>query len=167
MPGKRAQMKKKHLFIIYFICLILQLTVVRHLAVWGTAPDLILVLTIVFSFFYEDFYGVFFGVLFSILRDICVAPAAGISGVMLFLIGLALQFARFAVYRDNKLILFVVCTLCTAVYYAGCWGLSVLLLQYPVSFLAAAVKIPAAIVWNYVLLLVVCHFARKTRGFTV
>ena len=160
-------MKKIHLFIVYLISLVLQLTVVPHLAVAGTSPDLILVLTIVFSFFYEDFNGIFFGIAFSILRDICVGPAAGISAVMLFLIGISLQFARFAVYRDNKVILFFVCTMCTAVYYAGGWGLSVLLLQYPISFLVAAAKIPVAIVWNYIVLLGVCHFARKTDGFTV
>ena len=160
-------MKRTSLFLIYFVCSILQITIVPHFSLFGTSPDLILVMTIVFSFFYENFNGVIFGVIFGIIRDICVGPAAGVSAAMLLLIGGGLQLVRFAVYRDNKLILFFICALCTVVYYLGCWGIVMLLLEYRVAFASMIMKIPVAVFWNYAVLLATCHFARKTEGFTV
>ena len=165
-------MKKLPLFFIYLICFILQITVMHHFTFFGSTqfascPNLILVLTIVFSFFFEDFNGVAFGVIFGILQDMCVGPAGGISALMLFAIGITLQFVRFAVYRDNKFILFFVTAVCTAVYYAGYWCIATLMLETDVSFLYAVSKIPVSVVLNYIALLVVCHFARKTKGFRV
>lgn len=165
-------MKKLPLFFIYLICLILQITVMHHFTFFGStqfgaSPNLILVLTIVFSFFFEDFNGVVFGVLFGILQDICVGPAAGVSGLILFAIGTGLQFVRFAVYRDNKIILLFVTAVCTALYYAGYWCVVTLMLESGITFLHVMAKVPVSIVLNYIALLVVCHFARKTSGFTV
>lgn len=165
-------MKKLPLFFIYLVCFILQITVMHHFTLFGStrfgaSPNLILVLTIVFSFFFEDFNGVVFGVLFGILQDICAGPAAGVSGLMLFAIGMGLQFVRFAVYRDNKIILLFVTAVCTAVYYAGYWCIIALMLESGLSFLYVMAKVPVSIALNYIALLIVCHFARKTDGFTV
>ena len=160
-------MKRKQLFIIYLICFILQITIMHHFTICGTSPDLLLVLVMVFSFFYEDFNGLAFGILFGILRDICVGPAAGVSSIMFFIIGLGLQLVRFAVYRDNKFILFLVTAVCVSLYYMGCLAIVTVLLEMNISLMSVAVRLPAAIVWNYVTLLIVCHFARKTHGFKV
>lgn len=164
-------MKRLPLFFIYLICFILQITVMHHFTFFSStqfasSPDLILVLTIVFSFFFESFNGIAFGVLFGLLRDLCVGPAAGISALMLFFIGLLLQLTRFAVYRDNKIILLFVTALCTSFYYVGYWAVSMLMLESNLSFVLAVSKIPVSIVLNYLAVLIVCHFVRRTEGFT-
>jgi rod shape-determining protein MreD len=139
----------------------------HHFTVFGTAPNLLLVLTIVFSFFFEDFNGVVLSVLFGLLLDICIGPAAGISALIFLCIGMGLQFVRIGIYRDNKIILLFFTAVCTALYYAGYWLIAILLLESDISFIYAMIKVPVSIVFNYIILLIVCHFARKADGFTV
>lgn len=160
-------MKRIKLFLVFLLCFLLQVTVCRFLGVFGTAPNLILALVIIFSFFFDDFDGIIMGTIFGFIHDICFGPVIGISALVYLAIGMILRFVKIGVYRDNKIILFFLTLICTAVYYAGCWVLSGVMLDMGMNFIYVMKKVPVAIVWNYIVLLVVYYFARNKKGFTV
>lgn len=160
-------MKEFKLFVIFLLCFLLQSTVMQHFSILGVSPNLILVLTIVTSFFFENYNGLILGAFFGIMQDISFGQVIGFSGLIYMCIGMGLQFLRLSVYRDNKITLFFVTALGSAIYALMLWGLNFLAL--PLSYSAGEVlmSLPVSILWNYVCLLVAVHFARKTEGFTV
>lgn len=160
-------MKRLELFFIYLAALILQITVMRHFTIFGVSANLLLALTVVYSFFFQNFNGIIFGAAFGMVLDICTGPAAGISSLLFFFIGMGLLVTRIGVYRDNKLILLAVTAITTFLYYAGYWIISVLLLQSGLHFLYVMQKVPPAIVLNYIVIIIVYLFARKKKGFTI
>ncbi len=155
------------MIVFFFIALILQGTAVRYLSIFGAVPDLILVLTTIYAFFYDDYEGALIGTGFGILQDICYGEIAGASGLMLLLISLLLKVIQTRVYRNNKMVLFIVTAIVTALYLWGLWLLETVLIQSGMSLTAVMQRIPLSIVWNYVVLVVISHFERKHERFMI
>ena len=94
-------MKNFKLFLVFFICFIVQSTLLSHFSILGVSPNLILVLLMVFSFYFEDYSGIVFGVIFGIMQDIAFGQVIGFSAFIYFCIGMALKYVCIRVYRDN------------------------------------------------------------------
>ena len=62
-------MRNFKLFLAFLICFIFQSTLLRNFSVFGVAPNLILVLLIVFSFYFENYIGLILGVAFGMMQD--------------------------------------------------------------------------------------------------
>lgn len=160
-------MKEFRLFVIFLLCFLLQSSLLQHVSVFGVSPNLILVLVIVYSFFFENYNGLILGAVFGIMQDISFGQVIGFTGLVYMCIGMCLQFLRLSVYRDNKITLLFVTGICSAVYALMLWGLNALALPLSYSVQEVLLSLPVAVIWNYICLIVIVHFVRKTEGFTV
>ena len=137
------------------------------MAVFGVTPNILLVLTIIYSFFFERIDGLIISVIFGIVQDLFFGQVIGISALIYLLIGILLKLVRTVVYRDNKILLLLVVALSTLTYTAAYWLLNDMMLQGSMSLVYSLKRVPVSIVWNYVILLVLLPLARKRKGFTV
>ncbi len=160
-------MDKVKLILIYIIAFLLQCTVFNAVAVFGVTPNILLVLTIIYSFFFERIDGLIISVIFGIVQDLFFGQVIGISALIYLLIGILLKLVRTVVYRDNKILLLLVVALSTLTYTAAYWLLNDMMLQGSMSLVYSLKRVPVSIVWNYVILLVLLPLARKRKGFTV
>ena len=139
-------MDKLKLFLIYTVSFLLQCTVLNTVAVFGITPNILLVLTIVYSFFFQKMDGIVFSILFGLIQDMFFGQVVGISPLIYFAVGMLLKMVRSVVFRDNKLLL--------------------MMLQADMSLIYWLKSVPVSIVWNYIVLLLLLPVARKRRGFT-
>lgn len=159
-------MEKFKLFLIYLISFLLQCTVINCVAVAGVTPNILLVLTIVYSFFFRDADGIVFSVIFGLFQDMFFGQVIGISALTYFMTGMILRMARGGVYRDNKLLLAILTAAFTLFHTVSVWFLSRMMLQTDLSLLFWLKQVPVSILLNYIVLLIILPAARKRRGFT-
>ena len=93
---------KLKLILIYAAAFLLQCTVFNAVAIFGVTPNIVLVLTVIYSFFFEKLDGLVIGVIFGIIQDIFFGQVIGISALIYLLIGLLLKLVRTGVYRIIK-----------------------------------------------------------------
>ncbi len=159
-------MEKLKLFLIYLAAFLLQGTVLNAVAVFGVTPNILLVLTIVYTFFFKDFQGLTLSVIFGILQDVFFGQIIGVSALIYLAVGMLLKFWR-NVYRDNKILLLVITVICTAGYALLECGIYMMMQQRSISLLYVMKRVPLSVVWNYIVLLAVLPLARKREGFKV
>ena len=159
-------MDKLKLFLIYTVSFLLQCTVLNTVAVFGITPNILLVLTIVYSFFFQKMDGIVFSILFGLIQDMFFGQVEGISPLIYFAVGMLLKMVRSVVFRDNKLLLILVTAAATLFYTAAYWALNSMMLQADMSLIYWLKSVPVSIVWNYIVLLLLLPVARKRRGFT-
>ena len=159
-------MDKLKLFLIYTVSFLLQCTVLNTVAVFGITPNILLVLTIVYSFFFQKMDGIVFSLLFGLIQDMFFGQVVGISPLIYFAVGMLLKMVRSVVFRDNKLLLILVTAAATLFYTAAYWALNSMMLQADMSLIYWLKSVPVSIVWNYIVLLLLLPIARKRRGFT-
>ena len=159
-------MDKLKLFLIYTVSFLLQCTVLNTVAVFGITPNILLVLTIVYSFFFQKMDGIVFSILFGLIQDMFFGQVVGISPLIYFAVGMLLKMVRSVVFRDNKLLLILVTAAATLIYTAAYWALNSMMLQADMSLIYWLKSVPVSIVWNYIVLLLLLPVARKRRGFT-
>lgn len=160
-------MDKLKLFFLYLVSFLLQCTVLNALAVFGTTPNILLVLTIIYSFFFKGYDGIVFSVLFGLVQDMFFGQVVGISPLIYFAAGMLLKLIRSGVYRDNKLLLILVTAVSTLFYTMAYWALNSMMLQTDMSLVYWLKSVPVSIIWNYIVLLILLPAARKKRGFTI
>ena len=159
-------MDKLKLFLIYTVSFLLQCTVLNTVAVFGITPNILLVLTIVYSFFFQKMDGIVFSILFGLIQDMFFGQVVGISPLIYFAVGMLLKMVRSVVFRDNKLLLILVTAAATLFYTAAYWALNSMMLQADMSLIYWLKSVPVSIVWNYIVLLLLLPIARTRRGFT-
>ena len=160
-------MEKLKLFLIYAVSFLLQCTVLNTVAVFGITPNILLVLTIVYSFFFKKMDGIAFSILFGLIQDMFFGQIVGISALIYFAVGMLLKMMRSIVFRDNKLLLILVAAAATLFYTVAYWALNCMMLQADMSLVYWLKSVPVSIVWNYIVLLLLLPLARKRRGFTI
>jgi len=113
-------MKYKYSFIIFFICFIIQSSLMHHFSFFGVAPNLILCLVIIFSFLYDSYHGVIFGPIFGLIQDMFFSEIIGVAAISYLLISLiSLELNRYF-YRESYasiLIASLVGTSCYGLFY--------------------------------------------------
>lgn len=98
-------MDKLKLFLIYTVSFLLQCTVLNTVAVFGITPNILLVLTIVYSFFFQKMDGIVFSILFGLIQDMFFGQVVGISPLIYFAVGMLLKMVRSVFFRVIKLLL--------------------------------------------------------------
>jgi rod shape-determining protein MreD len=92
------------LFLVFFVALILQTTILPILQVDGMIPDLLLVLIIFFALFTGSFWGVVIALTVGLVEDLVGARYLGLSALAGFLIAYLVGYLEGMVYKDNFLL---------------------------------------------------------------
>ena len=160
-------MDKLRLVLIYTAGFLLQCTVFNTIAVLGVTPNVILMMTVVYSFFFKKMDGLAIGVVFGILQDMLFGQIIGISALIYLILGIILKFMRTVVFKDNRILLLFVVIFSTLFYTLAYWLLSCVMLQTDLSLLYSLKRVPISIVMNFIVLLLIVPIAKKRRGFTI
>ena len=160
-------MDKLRLVLIYTAGFLLQCTVFNTIAVLGVTPNVILMMTVVYSFFFKKMDGLAIGVVFGILQDMLFGQIIGISALIYLILGIILKFMRTVVFKDNRILLLFVVIFSTLFSTLAYWLLSCVMLQTDLSLLYSLKRVPISIVMNFIVLLLIVPIAKKRRGFTI
>ncbi len=148
----------------FFIALILQITFTDVIAVMGTGPDLILILTIVLCYMYEDSYpALACATVAALMHDLLLSPYTGIYALSVLLTGILVRLSSRIFNRDNPLPL-------TGVLAAGTFICG--LIQWIIyvmgpekgSILVMLRTQPVEIIYDLVLGILLFYAIRKVRG---
>ncbi len=120
-------MRYRYSFLIFFIALILQSTVMNHFRVFNMSPNLILCLVVIFSFLYEGNHGILWGILFGLVADVCFAEIIGIAALCNFVVALILMEMKRLLYKDSIISLMIVSLIGTTVYALLYWSVNAIL----------------------------------------
>ena len=97
-------MSIKKMIIAYVIAFFLQITFNNMIAVMGTGPDLILILTMVLCYMYADSYpALICGTVFAFIHDLILSSHIGIYALAVLLTGVFVMFIRRFFNRENVL----------------------------------------------------------------
>ena len=97
-------MNIKNLIIAYAAAFLLQITFTDTIAIMGTGPDLMLILTIVLCYMYADCYPVIIcSTAFAFLHDLLLSQYTGIYALAMLATGVAVMFASRFFNRENPL----------------------------------------------------------------
>ena len=161
-------MKYRYSFCAYVVAFIMQSTLLHNLSFFGVAPNLILILTIVFSFLFSEKHGIIFGVPFGLLSDLSFSQVIGISALCYFLIALTIEGLKKSIYRDNAISVIFISSFGTFLYNILYWGISGIF-GGNMDFTYMLFKQPVSMVYNTILALPIYWFlVRKViryRGF--
>ncbi len=161
-------MKYRYAFLAFLIAFILQSTILHNIALFGVAPNLILVLVIVSAFLFDEQHGILFGILFGLFQDLLFSDLIGISAVGYFIVALGVTEAKRFLYRDNVLSVIFIATAGTISYNVVYWAISRLfggvhLLIYMLA------RQPVSILYNMALIFllywIIVRKVIKYRGF--
>lgn len=127
---------------------LLQSTMVLHFSIAGVTPNLLLCLTVLFSFLYPGNQGALMGVVFGLLQDIAFSILIGPSAMLYFLIALLMAEVRHYLYRDSILNLFFAASIGTGLYYPAFW-LILMVFKGNYSFLYMLKDIPVLLILHF------------------
>ena len=97
-------MSIKKMIIAYIVCFFLQVTFTDLIAVMGTGPDLILILTVVLCYMYEESYpAMICGTAFAFLHDLLLSQYIGIYALAILLTGAFVMLISRFFNRENML----------------------------------------------------------------
>ncbi len=161
-------MKYRYGFAVFLAAFIIQSTLAYHIAAFGVAPNLVLVMVIAFSFLFEEKHGMIFGILFGLLQDVMFSHVVGISALSYFLVALAISEIKRYLYRDNIISVAFIAIGGTVGYNLANWSLS-RLFGGIYGFLYFLERLPTAIIFNMGFLFlaywVIVRKVIKYRGF--
>ncbi len=161
-------MKYRYGFAVFLIAFIIQTTLLQHIAIWGIAPNLLLMLVVAFSFLFDEKHGLIYGLVFGLLQDLFFSQVIGISALCYFLIALSVGAIKRYLYRDNVLSVVFIAIGGTLGYNILYWSLSKLF-EGVHGFLYMMARQPFSIVLNMLLLFaiywIIVRKVIKYRGF--
>ena len=97
-------MKYRWSFLLYLLAFLLQGNLANLLTIGGTAPNLILCLTVIFAFLYDDqFHAIIFGTLFGLFADLCFYDIAGVSALGYLLLSILIFFVGGNINKEHVL----------------------------------------------------------------
>lgn len=116
-------MRYAYAFLLCSIGYFLQSTVLIHLSVFGTAPNLMLCLILLLSFLYEGHCGIVLGIFFGLIQDLSFALIIGPSSLTYLLVALIMNELRRYLYRDSVLNILLASLIGTTTYYGINWSI--------------------------------------------
>lgn len=117
-------LKLRYAIALFLFGFFLQSTVMHHFAIFGVSPNLVLCLTIVFSFLYEGYHGMVLGLIFGIIGDLCFSPLIGVSAMSCFLVALMCLKLKQYLYVENRFSILIVSSAGTFCYGVLIWGIT-------------------------------------------
>lgn len=110
-------------FLLFFIGFLLQSTVMRHLAIFGYSPNLLLCLVVVLSFLMPDETALVLGVIFGFLQDVLFSEIVGVTALAFLLIAALVRELKRYLYREHLLSLITITLTGTILHAFVVWGI--------------------------------------------
>lgn len=108
--------------IIFLIAFFIQPSLLNMINIGGYTPNLLLCLTVIFSFLYEkEYYGPLLGAVSGLLYDICYSYAIGPTAIALLLTAVIVMALRQYANVENIISMWVVSVLSFLSYYLINW----------------------------------------------
>ncbi|MCL2436567.1 MAG: rod shape-determining protein MreD [Clostridiales bacterium] len=150
-------MKYRYAACLFFVAFIIQTTLMNIVSVFGTTPNLLLCLVVIFSFLYdENNYGLVLGVSFGLLYDICFSQYVGIAALAFFVISLAIMLVNVIMNKEVVFSVIVVTASSTVVYTLIYWGI-MFMLGSNYSFFHMMRFLPLSVLYNTVIVIVLYY----------
>ncbi len=131
----------------FLLAFILQTTVLKHIAVFGLSPNLILCLVVVCSFIYEEKIGLIYGIAFGLLLDFATNIYIGPSSIAFVLIYLFVIAIRRVFNHERLLPELLLAGVSTPLYMFTMW-LLYLMAGSPVSIIVVLKALPVLLIYN-------------------
>lgn len=113
-------------FLLFFVGFLLQSTVMRHLAIFGYSPNLLLCLVVVLSFLLPDETAIVLGVIFGFLQDVLFSEIVGVTALAFLLIAALVRELKRYLYREHLLSLVSIALIGTILHAFVVWGVMVM-----------------------------------------
>lgn len=115
-------MRYSKAILISFAAFFFQGSLINLFSIFGTTPNLLLCVIVLFAFLYEENdYGMILGVVFGLLYDICYMPYVGVSALWLFLIAFGVSLTRELLNRENIGTILIITAVATFVFNMMTW----------------------------------------------
>jgi len=109
---------------VFLIAFLIQPSLLNVINIQGYTPNLILCMTILYTFLYEDdMYGVVYGAIFGVLYDIMFSNVVGPMPISLVLVAIGIVFIREFTNIENIINMWAVSVVSLLAYYFMNWGL--------------------------------------------
>ena len=109
---------------VFLIAFLIQPSLLNVINIEGYTPNLILCMTILYTFLYEeDIYGVIFGALFGVLYDMMYSNVIGPMPISLVLVAIGIVIVREFTNIENIINMWAVSLVSVLAYYFMNWGL--------------------------------------------
>lgn len=144
-------------FIAFFIALLLQTTVLRHIAIMGYSPNLLLCLVVVCSFLYEEKIGLIYGAVFGLLLDMISSQFIGPSALSFVIIYIFVRIMRIFFNHERLLPELLLAVTSTPLYILTLW-MFYKIASSPVSIIIVLKAMPVLIVYNGVIIVLLHLF---------
>ena len=109
---------------VFLIAFLVQPSLLNVINIQGYTPNLILCMTILYTFLYEDdMYGVVFGAVFGVLYDIMYSNVIGPMPISLVIVAIGIVFVREYTNIENIINMWAVSIVSLLAYYFMNWGL--------------------------------------------
>jgi len=117
-------MKYRYVICLFSAALIIQTTLMNVAGIFGTTPNLLLCLVVIFSFLYdENNYGIVMGVIFGLIYDICFSEYVGIAALAFIIISLGIMLVNIVMNKESVLAIIIVSVAATVIYAMIYWGI--------------------------------------------
>ena len=137
----------------FLFALILQTTVLKHVAIMGYSPNLLLCLIVVSSFLYDEKVGLIYGVLSGLLLDLSTGLYVGPSAIAFVLVYLFVISMRMIFNHERLLPEFLLAGVSTPLFMFTYW-LLYKLAGSPVSVMLVLKALPVLLIYNAVIIIV-------------
>ncbi len=96
------------MYLIIFVALFLQMTVLNYVKIFGSKPDLALIAVIFFGLFLGEGGGLESGIMAGLLKDVLALDFFGINAFILGLTGFIVGFLNTKFFKESKITEFVI-----------------------------------------------------------
>ena len=139
---------------VFLIAFLIQPSLLNIINIHGYTPNLILCMTILYTFLYEeDIYGVIFGALFGVLYDMMYSNVIGPMPISLVLVAIGIVVIRELTNIENIINMWAVSVVSVIAYYFINWGLHHLA-GNPVGFAVVFQQVPYIVLYSLVIITV-------------
>ena len=169
-----STVKKRYIYLGlgFLLAFILQTTVLKHIAVFGYSPNLVLCMVVVCSFLYDEKIGLVYGIVFGLLLDFTANIYVGPSAIAFILVYLFVIAIRKIFNHEHLLPELLLAGVSTPLYLFVMWFLY-LIGGSPVSIIVVLKALPVLLIYNGIVI-VLLHLLlvkgvikhRKDTGFT-
>ncbi len=157
--------RRIRIVIFFLLAFLLQGNAVHYFAINGGVPDLILVLTLIYTFVddADPRDALIAAVAAGLLKDTCYGQITGISSLLYLAAGLLMIYLKRRLNNESRIVFFFVTVLATILFYGGQCILFILFTQTVPDLVKEALSLPVAVFWNSVILLLISNVILKRR----
>lgn len=148
-------MKINHRYIIgaiaFIVALILQTTVLKHIAVLGYSPNLLLSMVVVCSFLYEEKIGLIYGAIFGLILDMVSSFYIGPSAIGFVVVYAFVRIMRMFFNHERLLPELLLAVGSTPLFLLVVWAFYKMA-SAPISIIVILKAMPILIVYNGIII---------------